>query len=235
MIFLASLPSRVLSLVFAPVRLIANMSGCGCLVSLLTGSAGVLLAIVLLAYFVGLQQVGPRIENGSAIITGSDGEQRLISFSESGAISFDLKVSQAETTTGSTVVEISINESELNSKLQELLLAEFAVDPDFPVTQTLVVLTAGRATLYVNGHELGRDTGAEVRVALRLSEERRIELAVERVKLGGLPSMPFSRQLGDTLLDTLPLADELEEALPAAVQDVRIEEGRLVIEVIPNP
>ena len=69
----------------------------------------------------------------------------------------------------------------------------------------------------------------EVRVKFEIDADRRIDLAVDRVKLGALPGIPFSKQLADLVFESTALDDEFERALPEGVRDVSIEEGRIVI------
>ena len=127
-----------------------------------------------------------------------------------------------------------LDEREVNSKLLLLLEQEKTDDPGFPIDSLILVFTPDHATFFINGDAIGRTVGVEVRLAFDIDDDRRIDIKVDRVKLGALPSIPFSRQLADLVLDSTPLADEFEQALPENVQDIRIEEGQIVIEVFPS-
>ena len=115
------------------------------------------------------------------------------------------------------------------SKLTALLTTEREADAGFPVNSLIMVLKPDQATFFINGHSIGRTVGVEVRVKFEVDSDRRIDLAVGRVKLGALPGIPFSKQLADLVFESTALDDKFEQALPEGVRDVSIEEGRIVI------
>ncbi len=219
----------LLQIVTFPVRMLA--APFGCVISMLF--SGLLLLGILFAifYFVGLRQPGPTIENDFVTVEGSGGVFRSYFVSDEAATLFDVKVAISSNTEGQAVAEVVLEEREINSKLWALLRAERELDPGFPVESIVVVLTPGRATFFVAGDAIGRDVGIEVRARFTIDDDGHLDLDVGRVRLGSLPSIPFSKQLADLVLESTPLDDQFEQALPDNVLAVRIEEARLVIEI----
>ena len=213
-----------------PVRMVA--APFGCLITSILSFAMFFGLLFLIFYLVGLQQAGPKLENEIVTIKGSNGVERTLLLSTTGADLFDLKVRRAENDSGNVLVQVILDERDVNSKLLQLLEEEKANDPGFPIDSLVLVFTPDRATFFINGDAIGRTVGVEVRLTFDI-DDGRIDIKVDRVKLGALPSIPFSRQLADLVLDVTPLADEFEQALPASVEDIRIEEGQIVIEVRP--
>ena len=217
----------LLQIVTVPLRIVAGPFGC-----LFSGLFSFLILIgglFLVFYLVGLQHVGPRIEGNQLTVSGSDGIQRTHQLSPDSAAFFDVQVSQAEGRGSSGSLELIIDEREINSKVTALLTAQREADAGFPVDSIIVVLKPHEATFFINGRSLGRTVGVEVRVMFEITMDRRIDLAVDRVKLGALPGIPFSKQLADLVFESTALDDEFEQALPTGVRDISIEEGRLVI------
>jgi len=221
----------VLRVATVPVRMIAAPFGC-----LITSILSFLMffgLLFLIFYLVGLQQAGPKLENDIITIKGSNGVERTLILSTTAADLFDFKVRRAETDTGSLLVQVILDERDVNAKLLLLLEQAKVDDPGFPIDSLILVFTPDRATFFINGDAIGRTVGVEVRLAFDI-DDRRIDITIDRVKLGALPSIPFSRQMADLVLDATPLADEFEQALPEGVEDLRIEEGQIVIEVRPG-
>lgn len=219
----------LLQIVTFPVRMLA--APFGCVISLLF--SGLLLLGILFAifFFVGLRQPGPVVENAFVTVEGSGGVFRSYSVSDEAASLFDVKVAIRSNGEDQPVAEVVLGEREINSKLWALLRAERELDPGFPVDSIVVVLTPGRATFFVAGDALGRAVGIEVRARFTIDDDGHLDLDVDRVRLGSLPSIPFSKQLADLVLKSTPLDDQFEQALPDNVLAVRIEEARLVIEI----
>ena len=217
----------LLQIVTAPLRIMAGPFGC-----LFSGIFSFLFLVgglFLIFYLVGLQHVGPRIDGNLLIVTGSDGVQRTHELTPDSALFFDIQVSQAEGRGSSESLELVIDEREINSKLTALLTAEREADASFPVNSLIMVLKPYQAMFFINGRSIGRTAGIEVRVKFEIDTDRRIVLAVDQVKLGALPGIPFSKQLADLVFESTALDDKFERALPEGVRDVSIEEGRIVI------
>lgn len=217
----------LLQIVTAPLRIVAGPFGC--LFSGLFSFLFLVGGLFLVFYLVGLQHVGPRIDGNILVVNGSDGVQRRHELTPDSAAFFDIQVTAAEGRGTSESLELVIDEREINSKLTALLTAEREADAGFPVNSLILVLKPDQATFFINGRSIGRTVGVEVRVKFEIDSDRRIDLAVDRVKLGGLPGIPFSKQLADLVFESTALDDEFERALPAGVRDVSIEEGRIVI------
>ena len=217
----------LLQIVTAPLRIVAGPFGC--LFSGVFSFVFLIGGLFLIFYLVGLQHIGPRIDGNLLIVTGSDGVQRTHELTPDSALFFDIQVSQAEGRGSSESLELVIDEREINSKLTALLTAEREADAGFRVNSLTMVLKPDQATFFINGHSIGRTVGVEVRVKFEIDADRRIDLAVDRVKLGALPGLPFSKQLADLVFDSTALDDKFEQALPEGVRDVSIEEGRIVI------
>ena len=217
----------LLQIVTAPLRIVAGPFGC--LFSGLFSFLFLVGGLFLVFYLVGLQHVGPRIDGNILVISGSDGVQRTHELAPDSAAFFDIQVTQAEGRGTSESLELVIDEREINSKLTALLTAEREADAGFPVNSLIMVLKPDHATFFINGRSIGRTVGVEVRVKFEIDSDRRIDLAVDRVKLGALPGIPFSKQLADLVFESTALDEEFEQALPEGVRDVSIEEGRIVI------
>lgn len=217
----------LLQVITAPLRIVAGPFGClfSSIFSLLFLVGG----IFLLFYLVGLQHVGPRIDGNLLIVNGSDGDRRTHELTRESAVFFDIQVAQAVERSSSESLELKIDEREINSKLTALLTTEREADAGFLINSLIMVLKPDQATLFINGRSIGRTVGIEVHVEFEIDANRRIDLAVDRVKLGGLPRIPFSKQLADLVFESIALDDELEESLPEGVRDVSIQEGRIVI------
>lgn len=213
----------------APVRVVA--APFGCLITSLLSTVFILGIAFLLFYLIALQHSGPHIQNGLVTVRGSNGVARTHSLTEDAANLFDVKVELGERQSADASVLVILDEGDLNAKLWSLLQARHRQDPGYPVDSIVVVLTPDTATFHLNGDALGRTVGVRVRVRFEVTGDRHLDLAVDQVKLGGLPSVPFSKQLADLVFRTSALDDEFESALPENVRDVRIEEGQLVVEV----
>ncbi len=221
----------VFQIATVPLRIVA--APFGCLITSIFSVVVFLGILFAIFYLVGLQRAGPSLENDTVTVRGSNGVERTLVLSDEAASLFDVKVQLGQSETGQTVVLVILDEREVNSKLRFLLAQAQRNDPGFPIDSLILVFTPDRATFFINGDAIGRTVGLEVRVVFEIDDQRRVDLKVDRVKLGALPSIPFSRQLADLVLESTPLEDEFEQALPQNVRDIRIEEGRIVIEVSP--
>lgn len=221
----------LLRIALSPSRIVTGPLGC--LISALLGPLLLFAILFAVVYFAGFRHVGPRLDGDRFTVRGSHGVERTVDLSPAAANLFDLKVTRAERSTSDGLVTVVFSEAEINAKLRALLDLERAADDDFPIDSVIVVFTPDRATFFINGGALGRTVGVEARVRLTIGADGRLDLEVERITLGSLPSLPFSRQIANLVLDALPLDDELEQALPGGAVDVRIEEGQLTIEVDP--
>ncbi len=220
-------------LIPAPLRLLLP-PGCGCVLSLLTAALLFLGLPVLVFYTLGLRPVGPRLDGDTLRIRASDGSERVLRLAPSAAEAFDLKADGVADQNGHAVARVVLTETEINSKLREIVAQERRDDPGSPLRSVVVVLHPERATAYLNAHLLGREAGISVRVRFRITADRRLDLHAEQVKLGGLPPVPFGGTIGNWLIGATPVAESLEEELPEEVRDVRVEEGQLVLEVEPS-
>ena len=206
---------------------------CGCLILL----SLLLIVIALLAagYFGGLTQVGPSVEAGRYSVQTKDGRIRMEQIGTQPAQRFDLKVRDTEAIPlqSNVVIDIIFGEAEINSKLLELLEEQRQEDPNLSVTSALIVLHPGEATAFINGDLLSRDAGVEVGVEFGIDEQNQLDIDVQRVRTGKLPPIPFSGAIANALIERSGLKERLEAEFPTRLSAVRIEEGRLIVEMMP--
>ena len=208
--------------------------GCGCLILL-----SLLIAVIALlaaSYFWGLIPVGPSVEAGRYSVRTADGRIRTEQIGTQPAQRFDLKVRNAEAATpqSNVVIAIIFSEAEINSKLLELLEEKRQENPDLNITSTLIVLHPGEATAFVNGDLLGRDAGVEVGVEFGIDEQEQLDIDVKRVRIGKLSPIPFGGAIANALIERAGLKDRLEMEFPSRLSAIRIEEGRLIVEMTPQ-
>lgn len=219
----------------SPIGLGPGGLGCGCF-SLVGVGLFVLVGLFLAWYFVGLRHVGPRIENGRYTVQGGDGVTRTVELSESRAVVFQVKADSVFDVVQdpNQAIEVVFSEAEVNSKLQLLLEEERKRDPEANIPQIILVLHPGSTKAYLNREEfLGRTMGIEVDVKFSVTPDRSVDIEVQRVRTGDLPALPFGGTIANAILDKSGLTEDLERSLPAGVQDIRTEEGQLVVTVVP--
>lgn len=207
---------------------------CGCLILLSLLIA--VIALLAVAYFWGLTPVGPSVEAGRYSVRTADGRIRTEQIGTQPAQRFDLKVRNAEAATpqSNVVIAIIFSEAEINSKLLELLEEKRQENPDLNITSTLIVLHPGGATAFVNGDLLGRDAGVEVGVEFGIDEQEQLDIDVKRVRTGKLSPIPFGGAITNALIERSGLKDRLETEFPTRLSAIRIEEGRLIVDVTPQ-
>ena len=206
-------------------------SGCSCALVLALPLAFVLGLVA--AYFLGFSEVGPTVEAGRYSVRTAEGTIRTETIGTQPAERFDVKVSKVEAVPGATnlVFDVIFSEAEVNSKVLELLEDLRRERPNLGVHSTLMVLHPGEATAFVNGDLWGRDAGVEVQVEFVIDTMGQIDIDVQSVRIGDLPSIPFGGAIANALVDSSGLESRLEEQFPTRLTAVRIEEGRLVVEV----
>ena len=219
----------------SPIGIGPGGLGCGCF-SFVGLGLFVLAGLFLAWYFVGLRHVGPQIENGRYTVQGGDGVERTVELSEGRAVIFQVKADSVFDVVPdpNQAIEVVFSEAEVNSKLQLLLEEKRKRDPEAKILQIILVLHPGSTKAYLNREEfLGRTIGIEVDVAFNVTAERTVDIEVQRVRTGDLPALPFGGTIANAILDKSGLTEELERSLPAGVQDIRTEEGQLVVTVVP--
>lgn len=193
----------------------------------------VVVLVLAAGYFLGFSEVGPTVEAGRYSVRSAEGAIRTEQIGTQPAQRFDLKVRDVEAVPGASnlVLEVIFSEAELNSKVLELLAEARRDDPELGIRSALIVLHPGEATAFINGDLWGRNAGVEVRVEFTIDEQSQLEIDVQRVRIGELPAIPFGGAIANRLIEHSGLENRLEQEFPTRLSNVRIEEGRLIVEV----
>lgn len=192
----------------------------GCLTFLLLMAA----VTALLGFWVYTRVTGgPSFEGNAFSVDG-----RTVPISDAAAQRFDAKVAAfLEGLGNGSAQALELTEEEVNSRLTAELARRKAQDPDLPVEWAFLELQDGQAMAHARVRALGTDTtvSAPVRVGV-VGGRPDVELGALRV--AGLPPVPGVSDLTAGALEEAGIDRVLEEQLPPVVDEVRVEEGRIV-------
>lgn len=203
------------------------MRGC------LSGCFGLLLLAVLAGALAGLWLYG-RVTGGPSF----DGDAfsvdgRRIPVSDAAAARFDEKVAAfVQGLAGGRPQLLELTEEEVNSRLAAELARLRAQDPDLPVEWALVELQDGRAVAHARVRAMGVSTTASAPLHLSVAGGRP-EVEVGALRVANLPPVPGVSDLAANALEEAGIDRILEEQLPPALDELRVEEGRVVAAAAP--
>lgn len=166
---------------------------------------------------------GPSFDGSAFSVHG-----RRVPVSEAAAARFDEKVAAfAAGLAAGQAQTLELTEEEVNSRLAAELARLQAQDPALPVEWVLVEFQDGVATAHARVRVLGLET--TVTAPLRVTAAGgRPDVEVGALRVANLPPVPGVSDLAAGALEEAGVDRMLEEQLPPAVDELRVEEGRLV-------